>query len=234
MPPESIKNQEVLMTADTADPDITYHIKELQIASNPLDAHHVMPEFLDTDQAILDIGCGIGQTFVASTRRHAKLLVGLDINLKCLNYGHRQFDYIAYINGNAECLPFQAGSFDLLISRVSLPYTNIHQSLSEANRVLKNNGKVWFTLHPFSMTLKHLIRSMRNLEVKDVIYRCYVLVNGSIFHFFGKQFPFIFKKRYESFQTDTAMYRAMQQAGFKDIFVERKGGQFICTGRKPA
>lgn len=217
-----------------SDPDIAYHLKELEIANNPASAHYAMPEFLDTDQAILDIGCGIGQTFVASTRIHGKLLVGLDINLKCLNYGHRQFDYIAYVNGTAECLPFQAGSFDLLISRVSLPYTNIQRSLSDANRVLKTNGKVWFTLHPFSMAMKHLIGSIRNFEVKGFIHRSYVLVNGLIFHFFGKQFPFIFNKRYESFQTATGMYRAMKHAGFKDIFVGRRGRQFVCTGRKLA
>jgi len=218
----------------TNDPDIAYHLRELEIAHDTTNTYHAMPEFLETDQAILDVGCGIGQTFVASQRIYGKFLVGLDIDLKCLNYGNRHFAYIAYVNGTAECLPFRAGLFDLVISRVSLPYTNIQQSLSDANRVLKNNGRVWFTLHPFSMTMKHLIRSLLKFEFKDVIYRSYVLLNGIVFHCCGKQFPFILGKRnrYESFQTTSRMYRAMKSAGFKDIYVGTKGRHFVCFGRK--
>ena len=216
----------------TADPDVAYHLKELEIARNPLSAHYAMPNFLDTDSSILDIGCGIGQIFVASTRIHGRLLVGLDTDLTPLNYGHRRFDYVTYVNGTAERLPFKAGLFDFLIARVSLPYTNIEESLSEAYRVLKSNGRVWLTLHSFSMTMKHLIRSMRKGEVKDAIYRGCVLVNGFMFHLLGKQLPSILGRRYESFQTASGMYRAMKHAHFKDVVVAGNGGQFVCTGRK--
>lgn len=220
----------------TTDPDIAYHLKELEIACNPASAHHAMPDFLDTDQAILDIGCGIGQTFVASTKIHGKerLLVGLDINLKCLKYGHRHFSHVTYVNGTAERLPFQTGLFDLLISRVSLPYTNIQLSLSDANRVLKADGRVWFTLHPFLMTLGHLWRAIRRLDVKNTIFQSYVIFNGLFFHFFGKQFPFIVSGRYESFQTTSGMYKAMRRAGFGEIRIGKRGEQLVCTGRKLA
>lgn len=99
-------------------PDIVYHLKELEIALNQSSASYAMPEFFSTDQAILDIGCGIGQTFVASVNQHGKLLVGLDINLIPINYGYQQYDFIRYVNGSAEHLPFQQEIFDHVVSRV--------------------------------------------------------------------------------------------------------------------
>lgn len=226
--------QDATQGAVTANPRLSYHLKELEIALDPASVHHAMPEFLSTDNDILDIGCGIGQLFVASPRIHGKRLVGFDIDSDCLAYGQRQFNYITYVNGSAERLPFQAGSFDLLVSRVSLPYTDIRRSLCEANRVLRVNGRIWFTLHSFSMTIRHLMESLRAFAVKDTIYTIYVLVNGCVLHFSGKQFPFIFAKRNESFQTTKGIHRAMKYAGFEDIRVERSGELFLCKGHKQA
>lgn len=193
-----------------------------------------MPEFLGTENDILDIGCGVGQLFAASPGLHGKRLVGLDIDHDCLAYGHHQFTYIAFVNGSAERLPFRAGSFDLLVSRVSLPYTDMRKSLGEANRVLRADGRVWFTLHSFSMTIKHFMQSLRRFAVKDMVYTLYVLINGCVFHFSGRQFPFIFAKRSESFQTTKGIHRAMKFAGFADIHVQKGGELFVCRGRKQA
>jgi len=215
----------------TTDPIIDYHLTELERARHVASTHYAMPEFLDTDQAILDIGCGIGQTFVASEKIHGKLLVGLDVNLKCLDYGRSQFDYIEYVHGSAEHLPFRGQAFDLVIARVSLPYTDIYHSVSDAHRVLKPNGRVWLTLHPFSMTMKELIHAIAQFDVKEIVLRSYVLIHGVIFHLFGKQFS-LFNKRYESFQTIGRMRRVMKYAGFQDVFVGMRDGRFMVTGRK--
>lgn len=215
----------------TTDSNLDYHFRELEIAKNPASNRFSMPVFKTTDQVILDIGCGIGQTLVASPEIHEKQLIGLDIDLKCLTFGRRRFEYISYVNGNGGCLPFHSGSFDLVISRVTLPYVDIQQALFEAIRVLKNNGRVWFTFHPWSMTIKHLINSFLKFKVKDVIFRSYVIVNGLFFHFFGRQFQFFINKRFESFQTVSSIHRAMSRAGFKDISVSRRGGIIICTAR---
>jgi len=219
------------MTIDSAR---AYHLSELEIARNPKINSYAMPEFSANDQAVLDIGCGIGQTFVASKVEPGKLLVGVDIDLECLIYGRHQFGYITFVNASAEQLPFRDSLFDLVISRVSLPYTNIHQSLMEAERVLRKNGRVWFTLHPFSMVRSHLIQSLRRLEIKDIVYRSYVIVNGLTFNCLGRQFPFFVKRRYESFQSSSGMTRAMRNAGFVDIWVGKKGEHFVCMASKKA
>lgn len=214
------------------DPDIAYHLKELDIARNPESQYFTMPNFTENDHIILDIGCGIGQTFTASNMVDKRLLVGLDIDLKCLIYGHKQFENIIFVLGTAEHLPFRDNEFDLVISRVTLPLTNILKSIAEVERVLKSNGRVWFTLHTFSMPIKILIKSLFRLRIKDVVYRSYVILNGSVFNIFGIQFPFFVKKRYETFQTRIRMMKVMTNAGFTNICLERKGKHFICTAQK--
>ncbi len=189
----------------TIDPSISYHLDELEIAKSPNSPKYSRPEFSGDDQAILDIGCGIGQTFVALPKLHGRLLIGFDVDLKCLTYGSSSFDYIIFVNGTAEQLPFSNKLFDLVVSRVSLPYTNIPHTLAEIERVLKKDSRVWITLHSFSMTWKNLVASLRKFMIKDIIYRCYVILNGVIFSFSGIQFPFLKKRKYESFQTISGM-----------------------------
>lgn len=219
--------------AMSMNPKIAYHLRELDIARSPRSYHHAMPEFSTSDRVILDIGCGIGQTLVNSRLVKGKLLVGIDIDLDCLVFGHEQFDYIKFINGTAEQLPFRDNSFDFVISRVALPFTNLPQSLGEIARVLKRNGRVWFMMHPFSITAWHLKQSIRNFHIKDIIYRSYVIVNGMAFHFWGKLFSFPIINRYESFQSRSGMKKCMKKYGFVDICMQ-DDDHFICTARKGA
>ena len=181
---------------------IQYHLRELEIAKDPDDPKYVMPSFSKNDQVILDIGCGIGQTFIAANLRETINLIGIDIDFGVLSYGKKKtFEYIHFINGSGDCLPFKDNSFDFVISRVGLPYTNIPKAVIEIQRVLKDSGRMWLVLLPFSITIKHLYRSVCNLQIKDMIFRSYVIWNGLLFHFFEKQMSFPIKHRYESFQT---------------------------------
>ncbi|MGF1581531.1 MAG: class I SAM-dependent methyltransferase [Gemmataceae bacterium] len=211
---------------------IKYHLAELEIAKTPDSPRHIMPTFSSEEQAILDIGCGIGQTFVASEGIHDRLLVGIDIDLEALVYGHKNFDYILFAQATAERLPFPDSLFDLVISRVVLPLTNMPVSLREIARVLKRNGRIWFTLHPFSMVTSHLFHSLQNLNAKDAAYRIYAILNGLVFNSFGNMFPFPMTNKYESFQTNSGMTRAMKKIGFEGVTLERKGKHLVCTARK--
>ena len=212
---------------------ISYHLRELEIARNQEPPYYVMPRISENDKAILDIGCGIGQTFVASSIENGKLLVGLDIDLDSLLYGKGQFSYINYVNGTAECLPFKSDSFNFVFSRLSLPYTDIPRSLSEIRRVLKEDGNVWFVLHSFSRTLKELKKSVVKFGIKGTILRIYVIANGIFLHLFGKQFAFPLHNRYESFQTESGITKALKKAGFRNIAIHRVT-HFIVTAQKMA
>lgn len=225
----------------TKDSRISYHLQELEIARDQQSPFHAMPRFSENDNAILDVGCGIGQTLVASGLKNSKLLVGIDIDLDSLIFGQRQFGYINFTNGTAECLPFKSESFDFVISRVTLPKTNIPKSLKEIRRVLKKDGKVWFTLHPFSMSLSNFKKSILALltfKSKSVFFHTYVIVNGIYFHIFGKQFAYpVFGKlygKYESFQTESGIIRALENAGFRNPTVQKGKIIFAVTAQNGA
>lgn len=214
-------------------PAVEYHLRELQVALDPASPGHVLPAIGAADESILDVGCGIGQTLVAGGGASGRLLVGVDIDLDCLQYGRAHFPAIAFLHSGAEQLPFRDAAFDLVVSRVALPYTVLRQSLPETARVLRAGGRVWFTLHPFTKTRHHLARAIRELAWKDVIFQCYVIANGLSLHWFGRQFRFPVNGRCESFQTVRGMRRLLGRMGFADVAFPA-GRHFLCTARKCA
>jgi ubiquinone/menaquinone biosynthesis C-methylase UbiE len=193
-----------------------------------------MPDVQNDTRAILDIGCGIGQTLFAIGAR-TPVLVGLDTDRECLAYGSRRFPRVRFVNGSAETLPFPDATFDLVVCRVSLPYTNLEHSLSEVCRVLTPGGTAWFSLHSFRHVALGLLRSVRKLRVRDALLRSYVIANGLAFHVSGHLFalrvPFA-PARYESFQTVGGMTAAMHRRGCEDVWVRSTGRHLLCTATK--
>lgn len=215
--------------------NIEYHLRELQIARDPTSTHYIIPDIGDRDKYILDIGCGIGQTLLVLSEReerHDRRLVGVDIDQECLQYGREKFDNIEFALADAEKLPFDDSAFDFVISRVALPLTALRESLPEIGRVVADGGHIWLTLHPISMTIKHLWHSLSHIRVKDAVFRLYVLTNGATLHWFGKEFRFPINGRCESFQTRRGMRRLLERDGFTDISFQLTESLFVCTAQK--
>lgn len=212
---------------------IDYHLHELEIAKNPLDRRHYLPVFLPSDESVLDIGCGIGQTFLASKVGSGKVLVGLDADYESLAYGHNHFESITYVNGSAHALPFADESFDLVISRVSLPYTNIPYSIAEIYRVCKANGRIWISLHDMSFVFRKLNDAIKNRRISGAVFDIYILINGIALHIIKKAFyfPLSDRNRIESFQTNRSITRILSDTGFERITVDRSHA-FIVTAFK--
>ena len=211
---------------------IAYHLGELEDAQTPSCHAHNIPVVLPDDQSILDVGCGLGQTLVALNLDSTHNLVGIDIDPEPLEYGSKHFNSIQYAQARAEQLPFANASFDLVLSRVALPYTNIPVVLNEMQRVLEPGGRVWLTLHTQRFTLSQLRDSIKRGNIKDVLFRCYVVVNSYGFSQFGKMFNFpLNRKRCESFQTDKSMRKALLKHGFTNIDIKR-GRHFEVTANK--
>lgn len=214
---------------------INYHLRELETAQNQDDPRRIMPTFEDRHETILDIGCGIGQTFVASglAAKNDRRLIGVDIDQEALSYGVKNFDGICFIRSSAAELPLADNSVDMVVSRVSLPYTDIPVVLREIKRVLKPGGTIWLTLHPFSMATRHLGNSLKRFRLKDVIYRSYVIINGIMFHLTGNLFKFPINGRMESVQTSKAITGAIMKAGFVDTKVVH-GRHFLVIATNPS
>src|SRR4051812_43284819 len=117
------------------------HLEELAIALNANDRKRFVPIDIPENATVLDIGCGAGQTLIATCEN--RYSVGVDINLSALKLGKTLTDRVEFVCGTAESLPFRDASFSYVIARVSLPYTDIPRSLREITRVLEPGGQLW-------------------------------------------------------------------------------------------
>ncbi|MEA3335014.1 MAG: class I SAM-dependent methyltransferase [Chloroflexota bacterium] len=208
-----------------------YHVKELNIAQNPDDPRHVMPIIGPDHWRILDVGCGAGQTLIASNLNPDVVATGIDIDFEALALGRELSAAVAFVAGEAEKLPFADASFDLVLARVVLPLTHIPHTIGEISRVVGPGGDIWLVLHPISRTLQNLWDSLRQHRLKNAIYRLYVLANGLLFEATGQLFPFPLNGHYESFQTCSSITRQLQQAGFGNIEIDQTD-HFVVTATK--
>jgi ubiquinone/menaquinone biosynthesis C-methylase UbiE len=208
-----------------------YHLTELTIAQSPHDPRHVMPVILPRHRRILDIGCGAGQTFIASNLAAGVQAAGLDVDFEALLLGRELTHRVGFIAGQAEHLPFPDASFDLVLSRVTLPLTYVPAAVREIGRVTAPGGDLWLVLHSLDKTVHDLAVSLRSGQWKRVLYRAYVLANGAFFHAAGRLAPSPLDGHYESFQTNAAIRRELQQAGFENI-VAVNGQHYVVTASK--
>lgn len=93
---------------------------------------------------VLDAGCGTGQTSAFLYKKFNPHIISIDINKALLQKAQKRFNElklpIQIVHGDIQQLPFQSSSFDYVISESVLTFTNIHQSVLEYARVLKNGG----------------------------------------------------------------------------------------------
>lgn len=208
---------------------IDYHLEELAIARTPGDPRWIMPVLPDRFESILDLGCGIGQTLMACELKPETFVCGVDIEAEALAFGQELTPRIHFVCAQGERLPFRDRAFEIVISRVSLPYMHIPCALQEIARVITPNGYVWFTLHPFARWREDTMNALRTGNLKGVVYGLYVLLNGICLHLIGRQFRYpLNRHRCESFQTIGGITRAMQQAGFEQVRTEY-GRFFVVT-----
>jgi len=210
----------------------TYHLLELQIASNPADTRRVMPAIRSEHRHILDVGCGAGQTLLASALGREVTAIGIDRDAEALKLGRRLGDRVQFVCARGETLPIKSGYFDLVMSRVALPYMNTRSALGEMARVLRPGGSIWIALHPAARELDAFVRSVGGLRLRDALHRLYVLANGALSHFLGREFALPLTARYESFQTEAGIVRQLRRLGFEDIKVQNKVF-FVVTATKP-
>jgi SAM-dependent methyltransferase len=224
---------------------LDYHLQELEVAMQEDDGRRLLPDLPARFERILDVGCGVGQTLAACNLKPGTVAYGIDLDEEALAYGQALMPHIRFIRASGENLPFPDQAFDVVISRVALPYMNLPAAFGEISRVLKPGGQVWFTLHPPSLVIRDLARAVARLNLKTVSYLSYVIVNSLWFHLRGDLFRHPLRSsRIESFQTERGVSRAMRAAGFNYIRVRKEslfwadpsGAQkqafFVVTARK--
>jgi len=108
----------------------------------------------------LDVGCGAGLS-TAGLAHLARQVVGLEPVAAMLAHRRTVAPHASFVIGQAERLPFAAGSFDLVTAAGSLNYTGLPSALAEIARVLTRDGT--FLLYDFSAGR----RSVSGAELAD-------------------------------------------------------------------
>lgn len=191
-----------------------YHKRELATALNPSDPQHSMPPISRKHKCVLDVGCGMGQTLIAAELDYDILAFGVDVDREAIVSGRAQVELpsnVQLIHAGGEVLPFKDETFDLVFSRISLPYMNIDKALSEIVRVLTPGGEVWFALHDAKAVFRRCLKLARQGKPKKLLACAYVLLNGALFNWFGVQVSL--RGMQETFQTYGGIKRAMNRAG---------------------
>lgn len=171
--------------------------------------HPQLPALRGKLNRVLDLGCGNRPVFYdLDIALHP---VGADIEAARTDF--------PFVVCSGEKLPFQTGSFDLVVSRVALPYMNIRKALREVHRILVPGGVFWATLHMPKMALGRMRASARKLDTVDVIYQSYALVNCGLAHVTSLQIPWK-GHRFESVQTPRSIRASLRRAGFFEIRTE--------------
>lgn len=201
-----------------------YHLRELEIARDPHRPEHAMPPYLPPPARVLDIGCGAGQTLIAGFADRVSF--GMDVDLSALQLGRTLTKQIRFATAKAEALPYRSGSFDMVVARVSLPYTRLAESLAEIHRVLTPGGLLWAVLHPFGLSWKQALKS----GFRGKMLFGYILMNSLLFHWCQRQFSIA--GRCESFQTRRGVRKALEACGFGEIAFDTSAHQFVVTARR--
>ena len=205
---------------------LAYHQGELRVALDATHPQRLVPEPGEA-QAILDIGCGAGQTIIAlgAGRRS----VGVDVDLSALHHAvsGAMGEPLRVAGARGEQLPFRDGAFDYVFSRVAIPYMNIPAALAEMHRVLRPGGTLWLALHPLAIPLEQFRRG----NPKGKIYAVCTMLNGLWFHLTGRTFSLNPRLR-ESIQTERGMRLALRRAGFANPRFRRTALHFIVTAAR--
>ena len=162
---------------------------------------------IEKGSRILDIGCGTGALLPHLAKNMGKngKLFALDFSLEMLTKAKQKkiAKNIAYINADAQYLPFKENCFDYVTCFATFPHIDDQQkSLLEMARTLKSKGKV-FVLH---------------LSSREKINAFHSKLDKSVAR------DFLPNKR--------NMRQMMLKADFKDINITNKPNLYLASGVK--
>lgn len=96
---------------------------------------------LGAGACVADLGCGSG-VFTELLRRRGYSAVGIDISPKLVAVGRAKYPGLELLEGDAENLPFAAGSLDgVLLSGLVHHFPDPRRLAAEVSRVLKPGGR---------------------------------------------------------------------------------------------
>lgn len=195
---------------------LQYHYGELDIAKDPTHPNHALPPIRSDYRRILDIGCGMGQSLMALPLSAQVEAWGVDCDVAAIVAGSRIVPQnVHLLAGTGEALPLPDETFDLVFSRVALPYMDVPSVIAEVARVLRHGGEFWAMLHPPGMLWDRLREDLRSGKLKDLAVCGYIGVNSLLLHILRQQFRI--KGFCETVQTYSGMQRILAAEGLQPL-----------------
>jgi len=114
----------------------------IPVGEKLVDAVDILP-----DEQVLDVACGSGNTTLPAARRAWGNTIGLDYVPELLERGRERAAAdrldIEFVEGDAENLPFEDASFDVVLSTFGVMFAPDHQKAAdEMLRVCKPGGRI--------------------------------------------------------------------------------------------
>lgn len=125
-------------------------------------------EHITHQTALLDGGCGTGQTSAFIKKNYPCSVTSIDYHPTMVKRANTRFTQenlpITLVQGSLENIPFPSNSFDIVLVESVLIFTNCQHSLREINRVLKPNG----VLLMLEMTAERQLSNVEQQNMCDV------------------------------------------------------------------
>ncbi|HWB86061.1 MAG TPA: class I SAM-dependent methyltransferase [Bryobacteraceae bacterium] len=140
---------------------------------------------------VLDVGCGAGQEllpFVAA----GSFGVGTDLADDVGRFGRREFAHeglderVAFARSTAEYLPFRSAAFDVVVSRLALPYAENPAAIAEMARVLRPGGMLLLKIHHAWFYVDEGWKGLRTGRILSAVHSARVLASGVVYHVTGR------------------------------------------------
>jgi SAM-dependent methyltransferase len=132
---------------------------------------------------ILDIGCGEG-TQISQLKDKGVGAYGIDVSTETLQTCRKR--NVDVVQGLGERLPFLTESFDGVICKVVLPYTDERATISEIGRVLRLGGTAYVVSHGAGYYLRYVLQPPKFL---NRIYGVRTLLNTWLWILTGLRLP---------------------------------------------
>ena len=133
---------------------------------------------------VLDAGCGLGAQLLQLRIRKCRA-VGIDLDRASITACREQG--LPIVMASTERMPFRAQSFEGVICKVVIPYTDEARALSEIGRLLMPGGTARLCCHGAGYYLRYLLCGISDWRLR--IYGLRSLINTWVYALAGQTPP---------------------------------------------